>query len=207
MVNDIKSYIKNCDICKCVKPSNQFSRPLMGSQFLTNRPFERFYCDFLGSYPFTKAMNSTIFICVDHFTKFLFLKPMKKATSANVIMFFQTEIFPTFGVPRYVHSDNGKQFTSKEMSLFFKMYGIAHITTGFYARHSNASERVNREIITKVRCFLKDQKEHRDWDKYIPQILSILRSDFHTSIQCSPYFATFGQNMVQHASAYKILDK
>lgn len=207
MINDIKSYIKSCDICKCVKPGNQISRPLMGSQFLTNRPFERFYCDFLGPYPFTRAMNSTIFICVDHLTKFLFLKPLKKATSANVILFFQTEIFPTFGVPRYVHSDNGKQFISKEMSVFFKMYDIAHVTTGFYAPHSNASERVNREIITKVRCFLKDQKEHRDWDKYIPQILSILRSDFHTSIQCSPYFAVFGQNMVQHASAYQILDK
>ncbi|XP_037828127.1 uncharacterized protein LOC119616052 [Lucilia sericata] len=116
-------------------------------------------------------------------------------------------MFPTFGVPRYVHSDNGKRFVSKDMREFFDMYDINHVTTGFYAPHSNASERVNREIVTKIRCFLQDHKDHRDWDRYIPQILSILRSDFHTSIQCSPYFAVFGQNMIQHGSTYKILDK
>lgn len=207
MVNDIKTYVNNCDICKTIKSSNAISRPLMGSQILTDRPFERFYCDFLGPYPLTKARNSMIFICLDHVTKFLFLKPLKAATTTNVILFLQTEIFPTFGVPRCIHSDNGKQFISKEMSDFFKLYEINHITTGFYAPHSNASERANREIVTKIRCFLKDNKDHGDWDKYIPQILTILRSDYHSSIKCSPYYATFGQNMVLHGSAYKILQK
>ncbi|XP_036347412.1 uncharacterized protein LOC118756775, partial [Rhagoletis pomonella] len=46
-----------------------------------------------------------------------------------------------------------------------------------------------------------------DWDKHIPEILSVLRSDYHTSIQSSPYYALFGQNMIQHASAYSILEK
>ena len=167
----------------------------MGNQILTNRPFERIYCDFLGPYPLTKAKNSTIFICLDHMTKFLFLKPLKTATSANAILFFQTELFPMFGVPRYVHSDNGKQFISKEMSDFFKLFEIKHITTGFYAPH------IIRKI-EKIRCFLQEHKEHGDWDKYIPQILSILRSDYHSSTKCSPYYAMFGQNMVLHGSTY-----
>lgn len=86
---------------------------------MTNRAFERFYCDFLGPYPLTKTKNSVIFVCLDHLTKILFLKPLKAATSANIILFFQTEIFPTFGVPKYLHSDNAKQFVSKEMCDFF----------------------------------------------------------------------------------------
>lgn len=207
MKKDIKAFIDNCDICKCLKSTNAITRPLMGNKFMTNRPFQRFYCDFLGPYPITKAKNSVIFICLDHLTKFIFLTPLKAATSTKVILFFQTEIFPTFGVPEYIHSDNAKQFTSKEMCDFFKLYEIKHITTGFYAPHSNASERANREIITKLRYFLKDQKEHSDWDKFIPQILSVLRSDYHSSIRCSPYYATFGQNMIQHGSSYGILEK
>ena len=174
MINDIKTYINNCEKCKSMKPSNKISKPPMGNQFLTNRPFERFYCDFLGPYPSTKVKNTIIFICLDHFTKFIFLKPLKAATSANVITYFQTEIFPTVGTPRYIHSDNGKQFVSNEMKAFFKLHHITHITTGFYAPQSNASERSNREIMTKIRCFLQDQKDHSNWDKYIPQILSIL---------------------------------
>ncbi|XP_017469367.1 PREDICTED: uncharacterized protein LOC108361283 [Rhagoletis zephyria] len=46
-----------------------------------------------------------------------------------------------------------------------------------------------------------------DWDKHIPEILSVLRSDYYTSIQSSSYYAFFGPNMIQHASAYNILEK
>lgn len=170
---------------------------------MTCRPFERLYCP----YPSTKVKNSFIFICLDHLTKFVFLKPLRTATTSNVILFFETELFPTFGVPRCIHSDNAKQFLSREMKDFYKLYDITHVTTGFYAPHSNSSERANREIITKLRYFLLGHKEHKDWDKYIPQILSILRSDYHSAIKCSPYYATFGQNMIQHGSAYKVLDR
>ena len=207
MVMDVKEYVNNCETCKTIKSSNRISKPPMGNQFATNRPFERLYCDFLGPYPHTKVKNSVIFVCLDHFTKYIFLRPLKAATSAGVISYFQNEIFPTFGVPRFIHSDNGKQFVSKEMVEFFCLYDIQHIKTGFYAPQSNASERVNREILTKIRFFLKDHKSHGDWDRFIPQILSILRSDYHSSIKCSPYYACFGQNMIQHGSTYKILDK
>ncbi|GBP06340.1 Transposon Tf2-6 polyprotein [Eumeta japonica] len=207
MLKDVKLFLGSCDICKKIKSSNQISRPEMGKQFVSNRAFERIYCDFLGPYPFTKLQNSVIFICIDHLTKFVFLKALRSATSASVIRYFESEIFPTFGVPRCIHSDNGKQFVSKEIKDFFHSYDIRHIKTGFYAPHSNASERCNREIITKVRFFLMEHRDHKNWDRFIPQILTILRSDFHSSIQCSPYFATFGQNMVQHGSSYKILDK
>ena len=82
---------------------------------------------------------------------------------------------------------------NKEMSEFFTLYGIKHIKTGVYAPQSNASERANREIITKIRIFLENKENHSDWDKYIPNILSILRSDYHSAIKCSPYYAAFGQ--------------
>lgn len=207
MSKDVRSYVQNCDKCKMVKSNNQILKPPMGSQFLTNRPFERLYCDFLGPYPLTKSKNTCIFICLDHLTKYIFLKAFKNANSANVILFYQTELFPAFGVPKFIHSDNAKQFTSKEMIEFFSLYGIKHIKTGFYAPQSNASERANREIITKIRVFLENKDNHSDWDKYIPQILSILRSDYHSAIKCSPYYAAFGQNMIQHGSSYNILEK
>lgn len=207
MSKDIKMYVSNCDTCKSIKSNNQISRPPMGDAFQTFRPFQRLFCDFLGPYTCSKFRNSYIFICLDHLTKFIFLKPMRAATTTNVTLFFQSELFPTFGVPQYVHSDNGKQFISKDMKLFLNLYGIEHIKTGFYAPQSNASERANREIITKIRCFLEGEKDHSNWDKHIPQILSILRSDYHSSINCSPYYALFGQNMCQHASSYRLLEK
>ena len=106
MARDVKAYIQSCDDCKIIKPTNQTLRPPMGNQFNTTRPFQRLYCDFLGPYPCTKMKNCQLFIVVDHLTKFLFLKPLRAATSNNVIEFFQHEIFCTYGVPQYIHSDN-----------------------------------------------------------------------------------------------------
>ena len=106
-----------------------------------------------------------------------------------------------------MHTDNAKQFVSKEIKDFFELYGITHVTTALYSPQANASERANREIISKIRFFLKDQPHHLDWDVCIPHILSVLRSDFHSAIQCSPYYAMFGQNMVSHGSSYNLLEK
>lgn len=207
MARDVKLYIQECDDCKIIKPANITLRPPMGNQFITVRPFQRLYCDFLGPYPCSKLKNCNLFITLDHLTKFVFLKPVKSATTNSVIDFFQNDIFCTFGVPQYIHSDNAKQFTSKEMKEFFDVYGIKHITTGFYSPQANNSERVNREIVSKIRHYLKHESDHTNWDSNISKILTILRSDFHSSIQCSPYFALFGQNMISHGSSFAMLEK
>ncbi|XP_059221564.1 uncharacterized protein K02A2.6-like [Stomoxys calcitrans] len=190
-----------------IKPNNRITRPPMGEQFRTLRPFQRLYCDFLGPYPCSKSRNCQLFIAVDHFTKFLFLKPMKSATSIGVIDYLHNELFCTFGIPQYIHTDNAKQFTSKEMREFFATYGIRHITTGFYSPQANAAERANREIISKIRYFLRDETNHLNWDRDIPRILTVLRSDVHSGIGTAPYRAVFGQNMILHGSTYDVLEK
>ena len=70
---------------------------------------------------------------------------------------------------------------------------------------ANASARVNREIISKIRYFLKNDSDHTKLDRNIFKILSVLSSDYHSAIQCSPYFAAFGQNMILHGSSYSML--
>lgn len=161
--------------------------------------------DLLGPYPRTKMGNSMVFVAIDHFTKYIFLKPLKKATSSAIIKFLEENIFYQFGVPQYIHSDNGSQFVSSQMSDFLKAYGIKHVKTALYSPQSNASERSNREFIIKLRILLKQRQDK--WDEYVSKIASILRSDFHEAIKCSPYFGVFGYNMVLHGSSYPIIDK
>lgn len=207
MAKDVRKFVHECGECKMIKPANKVLKPPMGEQFKTVRPFQRLYCDFLGPYPCSKQRNTQLLIVLDHFTKFIFLHPMRSATSINTIDFFQNQLFACFGVPQYVHTDNGKQFVSKEMQDFFELYGVTHIRTGLYSPQANASERVNREIVSKIRFLMKDEKDHTNWDKCIPTILTVLRSDYHTSIECSPYYALFGQNMCRHGSSYTLLSK
>lgn len=207
MAADIRDFIGKCDDCKAIKPVNTILKPPMGNAFVTVRPFQRLYCDFLGPYPCSKRKNTQLLIILDHFTKFVFLYPMRAATSTNTIDILQNQIFYTFGVPQFLHSDNGRQFISKEMKEFLDLHGITHIKTGLYSPQANAAERVNREIVSKIRYMLKEEKDHTNWDKCIPKILAVLRGDHHSAIECSPYYAVFGQNMCLHGFSFNLLNK
>lgn len=72
MAREVRQFVSMCDDCKEIKATNQIQRPPMGEAFLTSRPFQRLYCDFLGPYPSSKRNNTHLFILVDHFTKFVF---------------------------------------------------------------------------------------------------------------------------------------
>lgn len=205
MTREIKEFVSKCEVCKLVKPTNKILRPPMGKQFVTERPFQRIYMELLGPYPRTKLGNSMVFVAIDHFTKYMFLKPLKKATSAAIIQYLEETIFHQFGVPQFIHSDNGKQFVSVQLSEFLKIYGVQHIKTAFYSPQANTSERTNREFLVKLRILLNENQDK--WDQHVSKIASILRADYHDAIKCSPYFCAFGNNMIQHGSVYPIIDK
>lgn len=100
MVIHIKQYVNTCEICKEAKSTNQRLMPEIGKGVITDRPFPKLYIDFLGKYPRSKNGNCYIFIVVNHFTKFTFLKAMKDAKAGSVVKFFVNEIFHKFGVQK-----------------------------------------------------------------------------------------------------------
>lgn len=202
MASDVQSMVKGCEVCKCCKTSNSTKRPPMGCQQITERPFQRLYIDFMGPYPRTKDGNTYIFVCLDHFSKFVYLKPLRKATACEVIKCLEREMFHVFGVPEFVHSDNGKQFISSLFKEFLQKYGVKHVKTAFYSPQANASERVNRSILQIIRSYVGDNQ--KGWDLHISDAAFALRSVLHSSIGVSPYYAVFGMHMMQHGGSYEV---
>lgn len=205
MAVEVRNFVKNCDLCKCTKAPNKTLRPLMGEQFKVERRFEFLYIDLLGPYPRSKMGNSFILIVLDQVTKFPFLKALKSATSTNIIQYLSNELFPIFGTPKVLYSDNGKQFVSKIFEEFLSNEEIQHLKPPVYSPQSNASERVNRSIVAAIRAYVAE--DHTQWDTNLHHIAAALRSGEHSAIKMDPYFAVFGQYMVQHGSTYKLIQK
>ena len=205
MVKQIQHFVKECDTCKEIKHPKQTTRPVMGREVVTQRPFQKIYVDFLGPYPRTKSGNAYIFIVLDHKTKFVLLKAMHKATSKLVNKFLTEEVFHKFGVPEVLHSDNGKQFTSDAFQELLKLYGVKHLRTAIHSPQANASERVNQTILSGIRSYL--QSDQSRWDENLSKIECSLRSTIHSSTGISPYLALTGFQMITHAQAYEILRK
>ena len=177
----------------------------MGQQIVVDRPFQFLYMDLLGPYPRSRDGHTTLLVCLDKFTKFAFAHPLRTATAENIIKFLRSNVFSVFGIPEVIYTDNGAQFKSEKFLSTLRKHGIQALNTPVYCPQSNAAERINRSILAAIRSYLKtDQK---DWDKYIYEILSSLRSSIHQAIQVSPFKALFGYEMVQHGSQYELLRK
>ena len=205
MAYHIKEYVNECTTCKETKAPNYTLRPPMGNQFKVERAFQHLYVDLLGPYPRSKRGNSYLFIILDQFSKYVLLKQLRQATSKNIIEYLDSEVFSVYGVPETLLSDNGVQFASKDFSELLSSYGIKHIFTASHAPQANASERVNRSILSAIRSYLGN--DQREWDVHISQIAGALRNSVHSSTKHTPHYLVFGNHKVQHASAYPLLRK
>lgn len=203
MIDSVVSYVKKCTICKESKAPNVILRPQMGKQISVERPWQRLYIDLLGPYPRSKLGNTSLLIVLDQFSKFVMLKPLKKATALEIVRFLEANIFHVFSVPESMWSDNGVQFLSKEFQALMNKYQITHITTATHSPQSNASERVNRSILAAVRSYITTQ--HDTWDEHISAISSALRNNSHDSTGQTPHYLVFGQQFIQHGSCYRLL--
>ena len=205
MVVDVKSFISKCEVCQQTKAQNKVLRPPMIAQHEVHRPFQKLYIDFLGPYPRSKKGNIGLLIVLDHFTKFPLLHPIRKFTTDLVCGYLKEQVFTIFGTPEAILSDNGSQFKSTFFSNFLKERGVKHIVTAVYSPQANASERVNRSIIAGIRAYLP--KDQSNWDKHVYEIAEALRSGYHQTIGCTPYYGLFGQQMISHGKEYQLLRK
>jgi len=103
--------------------------------------------------------------------------------------------FSRFGLPRQLHSDQGKNFDSK---LFHELCSIAGIqktrTTPFHPRSDGQTERMNRKILQMLRASVQDNPA--DWPAKIPAILSAYRMSIHKTTGVTPNFAMFGREVI-----------
>lgn len=200
---EVRKFVAECSICKETKAPNQTLRPPMGVPAIAERPFQHIYIDLLGPYPRSKSGNTVILIILDQLTKFVWLKPLRKASAITIVKFVESEIFHMVGAPETLLSDNGKQFISKDFCDLLNRYGVRQILTASHSPQVNASERVNRSILAAIRSYV--EQDQTTWDVHISSIASALRNAVHASTTQSPYFSVYAQHMIQHAAAYPLL--
>lgn len=76
-------------------------------------------------------------------------------TSQSVIVAMKS-MFAQYGIPEFVASDNGPQYSSQEFADFAKAYGISHIRSSPYYPQGNGQ--VERTVKT-VKGLIKDSDD------------------------------------------------
>ena len=110
----VRNYVRACHVCARVKPLNRKPEDQMCTR-VPRQPWEVLSIDLMGPYPRTQRGKTSILVVTDCYSRWVEAYPLGKATTKSIVDTFERELFPRFGYPRALLSDNGPQFVSKAM--------------------------------------------------------------------------------------------
>jgi hypothetical protein len=129
MIHDIEEHCRNCQRCMLAKAGKKL-HPTMGS-LIAKRPLEVLAMDFTVLEPGTNNVENVL-VLTDVFTKFTQAIPCKDQKARTVARCLVRDWFVRFGVPRRLHSDQGRNFESKVIRELCEMYGVTKSRTTPY---------------------------------------------------------------------------
>lgn len=206
MDKDVRAYVGVCSVCKASKATNRNETAPMGNFREPLRPFHILSLDYIGPLPLSKKGSRFILVVVDLFSKFVFIKPLRKSSAQLTIAYLREEVFRRYGVPQYLISDNGPQLRSEAFTKFLEEHKTTHWLTAVYHPQSNPTEAANKTIVTAIRSYIEDNHSHNRWDEYVSEITFALNSSVHSTTKNSPHSVLFGYQLAQHGSDYANVD-
>ena len=131
MDKDICSRVHACQTCAHSKLAQNSHWELLAPE-VAQKPMQKIFIHYVGKLPRSKACNTAILVCVDAFSKVVWLVPVREVMTRMTIKALNGSIFGSFSVPDVLVSDNAPCFTSREFRQFYFRLGIKHVTTSPY---------------------------------------------------------------------------
>lgn len=205
MCEDVHKYIRKCKICTLAKPSNEDTAAPIGKYRDPIMPGRALSIDFTGPLPMTRGKNRFIFVAIDCFSRYVYVKPMKIASAEAVVAYLENEVFPYNGCPEWIISDNGKQFRSRIFEEFCKRNKIRAETTPKGHPQANQVESTNKSIKTALRTYAEVQADQTRWDEYLKKIIIEQNATPHTSTGQTPNMLHFGREITRKGDEFEKL--
>lgn len=180
---DIALLVKSCEICGKSKPAQKQNFGFLASK-IVQAPMDKFYCDVVGPLVRSTQGHTHIFSCVDGFSKFSFLLPIRKANTNSIIKCLKS-IFVNCSVPKSIVTDNASIFTSNKFKQFCFQLGIEHITTSPFYPNPNQVERLHRNLRSALIAFHGESQTK--WDESLSWIPLAFNLSQHDSTGCTPF--------------------
>jgi transposase InsO family protein len=114
-----------------------------------------------------------ILVCIDSFSKFVWLIPLREANTSAAIMALKERVFSDFSVPEFLVSDKARCFTSVEFQQFCFDFCIKHVTTSPYYPQPSHAERFNRNLRSALMAYHGGTYSHWDRDLALLQLAFI----------------------------------
>ena len=191
--SDVRTWCRWCVICAKRKPTHGRHRGLL-KQSVATAPMERIVIDILGPLPKTVSGNEYIIIISDYFTKWIECYALPDQQAYTVADALVTKFFTRFGVPYFLHTDQGRNFESQLFQHVCDLLGIQKTRMSLYRPQSDGLvERFNRTIQQMLASYVNESRN--DWDNHLPYLCMAYRSTVHESTKFSPNKLMLGREI------------
>ena len=176
-------YCKSCGRCQRMKTHRMDKVPPV-KKISTSRPFEMLCIDLL-KYPRSRRGNEYMLVCIDHFSKWLAIQPIRNKDGKTVANNFKYNILPNLPrIPEKVLSDNGSEFTGRKFKKVLKEQNIFHCySSAYHAAGNGCVERVNRSTIQLLKG---DVEEGKCWDEKLYKAVITYNNSIHSETKMTP---------------------
>ncbi|CAF3418641.1 unnamed protein product [Rotaria socialis] len=195
----ISIFINMCDVCQTRRsfPKVTSGKPIISIGFLTRLQVDSIDMRSMKHDGFNFIMHAK-----DHFTKssWLFALPSKEA---HHVALHLRNFFYTFGPPKILQSDNGKEFVAN-IILNLKLNWPDLIIINGRPRHPQSQgliERANAVVQKMLGKWLETNKS-LDWPQGLGSVMLAMNNCISQSTKKTPYEMVFGQPLIDNNSEY-----
>ena len=136
MVKDTQNWVTGCHHCQVAWGDYNQPKPKIG-HLEANNPLDLVCLDFTKIDP-SKSGKENVLIITDAFSKFSLAVCTPNQTAKTVAKVLVEKWFHIYGIPSWIHSDQGRCFDTNMIKALCKMYGVDQTFTSPYNPRSNA---------------------------------------------------------------------
>jgi hypothetical protein len=196
----VEDVIKACSGCEREKAVFN-----MAPKQLTPLPIEgmfyRVHVDLMGPFPATAAGYTYVLLCIDAFSKWIELIPLRSKRSAEVVQAFHDGWITRWGACAQIVADQGGEFTGEkrnDFSRYCARIGLDKAAMSSYHPQSNGQvERLVRTVKSSLRRTIAAQHDApENWLEHLQTAAMGYRMSVQGSLRLSPYFMLTGRQPV-----------
>jgi len=151
--------------------------------------------DILSGVPVTPDGLKHILVLTDCFIKWACAFALPDAEASTCMRAMYDGFFASFGLPRQIHTDLGKNFEGKLFHELCQLTGIKKThTTSFHAQSDGQTEKINRTLLQMLRTTADENPF--GWPQRIHTVMSAYRTTVHSVTGLTPNVAMLGREVL-----------